>query len=328
MTMTRAPTVSKLVRFDAYEVDLAGGQLYKRGVRISLREKSFQVLAALLEHPGEVVTREELRRRLWPEDVFVDFDNNLNTAVARLREALGDSAERPRFIETLPKHGYRFMAHVFEAPPAPEPEPAARVGLRRRWVLALALLALPAVLVALLAFNVGGLRDRLLGQPAAPKIDSLAVLPLKNLMGDPEQEYFVEGMHEALIAELSRISPLKVISRTSTMQYKKGEKPLPQVARELKVDGVIEGSVLREGDQVRISVQLIHGPSDRHLWTQSFDRNFHDILTLQRDVARAIAGEIRVRSGWLVECDPNCTPRSASVRISSHPRSGTCSPNS
>ena len=117
----------KLLRFDVYEVDLAAGQLHKRGVKITLREKSFQVLASLLEHRGEVVTREELRQRLWPDDVFVDFDNNLNAAIAKLREALGDSAEHPRFIETLPKHGYRFLASVFEAAPVPEPAPKARL---------------------------------------------------------------------------------------------------------------------------------------------------------------------------------------------------------
>jgi len=193
-----------------------------------------------------------------------------------------------------------------QAPPLPSPQPAPRFPagapawgtvkkLLRSAQRPLPLgLGVSLVVVALLfAFNVGGLRERLFGTPS-PQIDSLAVLPLKNLMGDPEQDYFVEGMHEALTAELSKISALKVISRTSTVRYKDTDKPMPQIARELGVTGLIEGSVLREGDQVRITVQLIHGPSDRHLWAESYQRELRGILTLQSDVARAIAGEIRV----------------------------------
>ncbi len=146
----------------------------------------------------------------------------------------------------------------------------------------------------MLALNVAGVRDRLLGRPLPGEITSIAVLPLKNLMGNPEQDYFVEGMHEALTAELSKISALKVISRTSTMRYKETEKGIPQIARELGVDGLIEGSVLREGDQVRITVQLIHGPSDKYLWTASFDRELRGILALHSEVARSVAGEIRI----------------------------------
>ncbi len=163
----------------------------------------------------------------------------------------------------------------------------------RRWALALSLVALPGLLAVLFALDVGSLRSRLLGSPA-PRIQSLAVLPLKNLMADPEQDYFVEGMHEALTTELSKISALKVISRTSAMRYKQTDKAMPQIARELNVDGLIEGSVLREGDQVRITVQLIHGPTDRHLWAQSFDRELRGVLALQSEVARTIADQIKV----------------------------------
>ncbi len=162
----------------------------------------------------------------------------------------------------------------------------------RRWLAVVAVLVL--MVATLVGLNVGGLREQLF--PAGtPKIDSIAVLPMKNLMGDPEQDYFVEGMHEALITELSKISALKVISRTSTMRYKQTDKPLPEIARDLGVQGVIEGSVLREGDQVRITVQLIHGPSDRHLWGHSFDRELRGILALQSEVARTIAEEIKVK---------------------------------
>ena len=154
-------------------------------------------------------------------------------------------------------------------------------------------IAAALLVAALLAFNVGGLRQRLFG-PATPKIDSIAVLPLKNLSGDPEQDYFVEGMHEALITELSKIGALKVISRTSAMRYKDTDKSLPEIARELNVSGLIEGSVLREGDQVRISVQLIHGPTDEHLWAESYQRELRSVLALQGEVARAIAREIHI----------------------------------
>ena len=182
----------------------------------------------------------------------------------------------------------------FEISPRQAPR-GSGVGPRAvpRWVLALALVAVPGLLVYAFFSNLGGLRHRLLGAPP-PQIDSIAVLPLDNLSGDPEQDYFVEGMHEALTAELSKISALKVISRTSAMRYKGTDKPMPQIARELDVDALIEGSVVREGDQVRITVQLIHGPTDRHLWADSYQRELRGILALQSEVARAIAREVRV----------------------------------
>ncbi len=296
--MPGALTAPKILRFDAYEVDLAAGRLHKGGVRISLREQSFQVLAALLERPGQVVTREELRRRLWPDDVFVDFDNNLNSAIARLREALNDSAEHPRFVETLPKHGYRFIAKVLEEDLERLATASTVVAAGRRrptgrgWIVSAALGA-AALLATLVALNIGGLRNRLLGRAGPPRIESLAVLPLANLSRNPEQEYFADGMTEALITELSKISALKVISRISVMRYKKTDKSVPQIAAELDVDALLEGSVAREGDQVRISVQLIHGPSDKHLWAQTYQRELRGILALQSEVAQAIAEEIR-----------------------------------
>ncbi|HSC78145.1 MAG TPA: protein kinase [Candidatus Acidoferrales bacterium] len=165
---------------------------------------------------------------------------------------------------------------------------------KRRWVPAMAVVVFVVfLLAALVGLNVGGLRNRLFG-PATPKIESLAVLPLENLSGDPEQEYFADGMTEALITEFSKISALKIISRTSVMRYKKTDKPMPQIARELNVDGVVEGSVLREGDQMRITVQLIHGPSDKHLWAESYQRELRGVLALQSEVARAIASQVRV----------------------------------
>jgi len=278
----------RIVRFGVFEVDLRGGELRQQGVRIKLQEKPFQVLARLLEHPGEVVTREELRERLWPGDTFVDFDHSLNIAIAKLREALGDSADAPHFVETLPRRGYRFIYPV-EKPGAPTQTP--RYWPRGLWIAALVLVALA---LGLVSSNVSGLRDRLLGRPAPGEITSIAVLPLANLSGDTEEDYFSDGMTDALITELGQISALRVISRQSVMQYKGTHKPLPEIARELNVDAVMEGSALHEGERVRITAQLVQAVPERHLWAESYERDLSSVLSLQREVARAIAGEIRV----------------------------------
>ncbi|MEE9293347.1 MAG: winged helix-turn-helix domain-containing protein [Phycisphaerae bacterium] len=189
-----------VLRFGAFEADLRAGELRKRRRKIRLQEKPFQVLAALLQRPGEVVTREELREKLWPAETFVEFDDNINTAISRVREALGDTAEHPHFVETLPRHGYRFIAAV-ESTDEPS-RPAA--GLRLIWIAGLAFLAL---VVAAFALNVGQWRERLFGTGSS-SIRSLAVLPLENLSSDPEQDYFADGMTEALITELGKISAL------------------------------------------------------------------------------------------------------------------------
>jgi len=289
------------VCFGSFEVDLDSGQLRKSGLKLKMRDQSFQVLASLLEHPGQVVSREELRQRLWRDGVFVDFDNNLNAIIARLREALGDSSEHPRFIETLPKHGYRFIAdvtavdreHVSAVGPAilavAPPQPT---GRGRGWRVRAAL-GIAALLLILGALNVGGLRNRFLGHPEQPRIRSLAVLPLTNLSRDPEQEYFADGMTDALITELAKISALKVISRTSVMHYKKTNETAPQIAAELNVDGLLEGTVQREDAQVRINVQLIYAPRDKHLWAESYQRQLPGILALQSEIARGVAQEVR-----------------------------------
>ncbi len=233
---------AQVVRFGDFEADLRSGELRRRGLKIKLADQSFQVLALLLEHSGRVVTREELRQKLWAQDTFVDFDSGLNSVIRRLRNALNDSAETPRFIETLPRRGYRFIAALTERKPG-----------------------------------------------------SLAVLPLHNLTGDPAQEYFADGMTDALIASLAQIHALRVISRTSVMRYKKAEKRLPEIAQELDVDAVVEGTVTRSGNRVRISVQLLDASSDRHLWAEKYDRDLSDILTLQSEVAHMIAQELRVQ---------------------------------
>ncbi len=280
------------VRVGIFEVDLRTGELRKQGLKIKLQEQPFQTLAMLLKHPGEVVTREELRNKLWPSDTFVDFDNGLNKAINRLREVLGDSADRPRYIETLPRRGYRFVAAVDAGTGLARPREGRALPYK---FAALAATAVVVIVAALLALNVAGSRDRLMRR-AAPlaRIESLAVLPLTNLSGDPAQEYFADGMTEELITDLSQISTLKVISRTSVMRYKNTDKSLPEIARELNVDAIVEGTVLRSGDRVRITAQLIHGTTDKHLWGASFERGPEGVLALQREVARSIAEQIRV----------------------------------
>jgi TolB-like protein/Tfp pilus assembly protein PilF len=246
------------IRFGSFEVDTRSGELLRHGAKVRLQEQPFQLLVRLLECPGEVVTREELTKRLWPDDIFVDFERGLNKAVNRLREALRDHADRPRFIETLPQHGYRFIA------------PVEHLG------------------GAAHAAQAGGSR---LAQPI-PRIDSLAVLPLDNLSDDPAQEFFSDGMTEELISAISKISSLRVISRTSVMRYKGVIKSLPMIARELRVDAVIEGSVARSEDKVRIAAQLIYGPEDRHLWSGRYERELHNILQLQAEIAETIASKV------------------------------------
>jgi TolB-like protein/DNA-binding winged helix-turn-helix (wHTH) protein len=300
------PVQAGRVRFGAFEADLRSGELRKHGLNIKLQDQPFQLLARLLERPGEVVTREELRQKLWPADTFVDFDVGLNTAIKRLRDALGDTAESPRYVETLPRRGYRFIATVESIPSAPpedltvhtehavEPPPEALVAGRpvKLWVAAGALAGILALLVGL---NIRGLRQRLLRTNAAGRIQSIAVLPLENLSGDPAQEYFADGMTEALITDLGKIGALRVISRTSAMHYKGTRKTLPEIARELNVDAVVEGAVLRSGDRVRITAQLVEASSDRHLWAESYERELRDVLALQGEVVNAIVNQIEIK---------------------------------
>jgi TolB-like protein/Tfp pilus assembly protein PilF len=249
-----------LIGFGPFEVDTRSGELRRRGVKIRLQEQPFQILVILLEHAGEVVVRDDLIGRLWPDNTFVDFDRGLNKAINRLREALGDSADKPRFIETLPQRGYRFLAQV--------------------------------TAVARGASN-GEEEHGPMLPPHALRIDSLAVLPLDNLSGDPSQEYFSDGMTDELIAAISRIKLLRVISRTSVMRYKGAGKSLPEIARELRVDAVVEGSVMRSGDRVRIITQLIYIPEDKHLWSGRYERELRDILQLQAEIAQEIASQIQ-----------------------------------
>src|SRR5277367_6413457 len=307
---------NSIFRFGTYEVSLQSGEVRKAGLRIRVQQQPMKLLEILLERPGEVVTREEFRSRVWPNDSFGDFDLALNIAIGKLRSALGDSAENPRFIETLPKRGYRFIAEVSvvdgdprgkgsgpatgdlaETDPVDEIENAKltvasrhQLSPTRRIAVAIALV----LILSILAIWLFRSRER-----APTGIRSLAVLPLENLSGDAAQNYFADGMTDELITDLAQISALRVISRTSAMVYRGARKPLPQIARELNVDAVVEGTVLRAGDQVRITAQLIDASTDKHLWSQSYQGELRDTLALQDSVARAIADQIQI----------NLTPR-------------------
>ncbi len=285
-------STSRRLQFGSFEADLHSGELRKNGQRVRLQAQPFQLLVMLLERPGELVTREEIRQKLWSADTFVDFDHSLGTAINKIREVLNDSAAEPRYIETLPRRGYRFIATVTavaeppqEVLPLPSLETEAeeedhRKPSSRRVIWAGASVVL--LLSALVAWYV--LRPH--------PVRSIVVLPLVNLSADPNQQFFPYGVTDELITNLAQIGSLRVISHTSSMVYAGTHKSAPQIARELGVDALVEGSVARSGDRVRITVQLIQAASDRHLWAHTYDLQLSDVLTVQGELARAIAAGI------------------------------------
>ena len=313
-----SPAAARVLRFGAFEADLQARELRKQGMQIKLQDQPFQVLVVLLEHAGEIVTREQLRQKLWPTDTFVDVDNSVNAAINRLREALGDSAESPRYVETVPRRGYRFVAPVTvvsisdrssglanapsEIPQTERPVPSQPPGVAEpavpaiekkatstRLILLLGIAVVAAIVTIALVINRGAAKST-----SQPAIKSLAVLPLKNLSGDPKQEYVADGMTEALIGSLSGIHDLRVISRTSVMRFKDTQLSAPEIARMLSVDALVEGSVIREGSRIRVHAQLIRGTTDEHFWSESYDRELQDVLSLQSDVAQSIARKVEV----------------------------------
>jgi len=292
-----APASAEILTFGEFEAKLGSRELCKKGVRVRLPDQSFQILAMLLERPGGLVTREEIRQRLWPRDTFVDFDHGLNNAVNRLREALGDSADSPRFVETLPRRGYRFIAPVegSGSPPISSIPPVAeslttpvKLPAQRKWTVAVAVSGVLAV--AILTIIPSHVRTR-----ATSQITSLVVLPLENVSGDPTQDYFADGMTDTLITNLAGLRSVRVISRTSAMHYKGSHKSLPEIAQELDVDAVVEGTASKAGDRVRINAQLIDARKDQHLWAREYDSDLKDVLQLQSDLASAIALEVAGR---------------------------------
>jgi pentatricopeptide repeat protein len=355
-TKMSAAQQPRIVRFGSFEADIYTRELRKHGMKLKVQEQPFQVLAMLLAHPGELVTREEIRSKLWPEDTFIDFDHGLNAAVRRLRDALNDNAEAPRYVETLPRRGYRFIAPVekrsvddaereteaFTSSPvaigvapgttADVPEtiapsqavdagsetdsPRVTIGMTpatlaepgsspaltahslnprearplTRMKLFLATAVTLAVVVAGLfaAYQIGNRRAK---QPA---IRSLAVLPLKNLSGDPSQQYLADGITEELIGRLAGIRDLRVISRTSVMRFANTQLSIPEIAGKLNVDAVLEGSVMRDGNRIRVHAQLIRAATDEHFWSESYDRELRDVLAMDADVAQAVAHKVEV----------------------------------
>jgi TolB-like protein/DNA-binding winged helix-turn-helix (wHTH) protein/Tfp pilus assembly protein PilF len=301
---------TRRLRFSVFEIDLNAGELRKHGMKIRIQEQPFQLLATLIEHAGEIVSREDLQKKLWTADTFVDFDHGLNKAINKIRDALGDSADSPRFVETVSRRGYRFLAEVQDADgplnqrldldtesrPAVESvlpaDFAGKQAVPRRFALSstwkLSILVLLVLVTSVAFWKVHS------WQHPALVVRSLAVLPLESLSNDASQDYFADGMTDELISDLGQISALRVISRTSVMAYKHARKPLPQIARELNVDAVVEGTVLRSGDQVRITAQLIEASSDKHLWSQSYEGELRNTLALQNQVASAIADQIRI----------------------------------
>ncbi len=301
--VTTAPSTPALLRFGIYELDLKNGELRKAGQRLKLQPQPFKVLTILAVRAGETVTREEIQHQVWGEELFVDFERGLNVCIQQIRGALNDDADAPRYIETLPKRGYRFLATVEKLenpvqtahPPVASQQIAAVPSTHpkvKRLRLAVALVLVVLLISALLYF--AKMSNRFPFRTAARSIRSVAVLPFDNFSGDPEQQYFADGMTEALIAELGQIRDLRVPSRTSVMLYKRAKKPLRQIAQELTVDALLEGSVTRSGDRVEITVQLLDGLRDQHLWGGTYARDFRDVLALQHELARAITAELKI----------------------------------
>jgi len=284
-----SPT-SDTVDFGIFQLDLKARELHKAGVKVKLQEQPFRVLALLVDRAGQVVTREELRQKVWPTDAYVAFDQGLNNAIKKVRDALGDSADSPRFIETLARHGYRFVAPVGAVPQRP-PEPQVRPGLRTRWAPALIGLFGAFLLAAFAYWAWHGSTSR-----APPEKVILAVLPFDNLSRDPDQEFFSDGLTEEMIAQLGKLNPerLTVIARGSVAKYKDSRLAVNQIGRELHADYLVQGSVRRASDRVRITVQLIQVRDQTDLWAESYDRELKDILTLQDSVSRTIANQIHI----------------------------------
>ena len=295
-----------VIRFGGFELDLQSGVLSKNGTKNRLQGQPLQLLELLLEQPGQMVTREHIQQRLWPDGTVVEFEHSVNAAVKRLRAALDDDAEKPTFIETIPRRGYRFIAHVencalpasaaverhlslFPTVFSAKPEPqflAERRPIARGLVVSSVVIALLVVTFLMIRSHANQIAER--------RIRSLAVLPLKNLSGDPAQEYLADGMTEALIGRLARIQDLHVISRTSVMRFKDTQLSVPEIAKTLGVDAIVEGSVIRDGNRIRVNAQLIRAATDDHFWSESYDRDMQDILLLQSDVAQAVARRVEV----------------------------------
>lgn len=289
-------------RFGPFEVRARTRELYKHGTRLKLRPQPFLVLQLLLQRAGDVVTREELQQALWPEDTFVDFEHGLNTSMKELRRALSDSPSAPRYIETLPKLGYRLIAAIeTEQPAASAVLPQIPVLVPERHPLrpALTLAAVLLLAAAVIGGSWGWQRVRAHSQAGAGRL-MLAVLPFDNLTGNPTQDYLSEGLTEEMISQLGRLDPAHfgVIALTSAMHYKDAENRVDQIGRELGAQYVLEGSVRKDADMLRISAQLIRVQDETYTWTRQYDRQLTGLLGLQKEIALEISDEVQVILGY------------------------------
>ncbi len=315
MAAEQVPFGSSVSFGDDFELDSRAYELRRAGRPLKLERIPMELLLLLVEHRGQLVAREQIIEKIWGKDVFLDADNSINSAIRKIRQVLKDDPEHPRFLKTVTGRGYRFIAPVVEAG-APSPQVPAQglgTGLNTEAVPVAAAVTqdstqtskshhqglwasvlLAAALLLLLGLAVAW-RQRHAGRATLAPIRSIAVLPLENLTGDPAQQYFADGMTDALITNLAQIGSLRVISRTSTMHYRDSNKALPEIAKELGVDAVVEGSVARSGNRVRIDAQLILAPTDRHLWAKGYERDIQDVLALQSELAQTIATEVQIQ---------------------------------
>jgi TolB-like protein/DNA-binding winged helix-turn-helix (wHTH) protein len=294
-------------KFGEFELDCARYELRRNDRVLKLERIPMELLILLAEKDGNVVSRQEIIERLWGKDVFVDTEHGINTAIRKIRVALREDAERPRFVLTVPGKGYRFVADKNGNPTPLESAQevkntesadailsAVLATERHWWPRAIVVTAVCVLGVAVVGFNVAGFRDRIFPANPRTQIGSIAVLPLANLSGDPAQDYFADGMTDELITALAKNHSLRVVSRTSAMQYKGVRRPLRDIARELGVDGILEGSLERSGNRVHMTVQLIYGLTDTHVWAESYDRDSSEVFSLPSELSRTIAKEVKV----------------------------------
>jgi len=300
--------IQQPVKFgDDFELDPAGYELRRAGIPLRLEPTPFGILSLLIERRGRVVSRQDIVERIWGKGIFLDTDNSINGGIRKIRQALNDDSENPRFIQTVTGRGYRFIAPVAESESEPptsvarltvlpsaqeEKSPKAAPGDRRKLRPALALAA-SIIIIAILAVWLVPAISR--GTAATSPIRSIAVLPLENFSGDGSQDYFADAMTDELITDLAKVGALRVTSRTTIRLYKHTNKPLPEIAQELNVDAIVEGSVMRSGQRVRITAQLIRAPADQHIWAETYERDLGDVLRLQSDVAQAITQQVRAQ---------------------------------
>jgi len=308
------PQAQPVLRFGPYEVDVYAGELRKYGIKIHIQDKPLRLLGLLARRPGKLVTREELQEELWPGQTFVEYEDGLNTAIRKLRETLSDQRDKPKFIETVPRRGYRFIAPVEEVMETPhagledepseaEPPPAAPAtappsdpGEERKapdWTVAALVLVIAIAAISYVAWR----HFRAAGPKPITGSAMLAVLPFENLTGDAGEEYVSDGFTEEIISQLGRLNhdQLRVIARTSMMTYKGSRKPIKEIAQELGVNYVLEGSIRKTGDGLRVTAQLIRADDQTHLWAREYDRPLGDLVQVQGEVAQAVAQEIQVQ---------------------------------